>query len=162
MRRIVFFLLLAAGLRLFGLLPFESHDVATLQPIRALVVSLDGCEIVLDGGVCQGRGKTVEKALSDLFESGEGTVFLRTASHVVLSGKAQSLLYDLVESRALRPAAVVVASAGTPPDPETAANYLDAHSRGVTVGEVGAAMVRKEPVRLPLLVETKGGLRLYG
>ena len=159
MRRIIFFLLLAAGLRLFGLLPFESHDVATLQPIRALVVSLDGGEIVLDGGVCQGRGKTVDKALSDLFESGEGTVFLRTASHVVLSGKAQSLLYDLVESRALRPAAVVVASAGTPPDPETAANY---HSRGVTVGEVGAAIVRKEPVRLPLLAETKGGLRLYG
>lgn len=161
MRRIIFFLLLAAGLRLFGLLPFESHDVATLQPVRALVVSLDGGEIVLDGGLCQGRGKTVADALADLDESGEGTVFLRTASHVVLCGKAQSLLYPLVESRALRPAAAVVA-ARTPPDVEEAANYLDAHSGGITIGQVGAAMVRNAPVRLPLLLETKGGLRLYG
>lgn len=162
MKRILLFVLLAAGLRLSGLLPFESHDVATLVPLEALTVSCEQGNIVLDGGACQGSGATFAQALEDLQQGADGAVFLGTAKQVILTGSAIRLLPEVVRSPALRPAAVVVAAHGSPPDPEAASKFLSAHDAGLTIQMVRAAILRDEPVSLPLLKEMKGGFRLYG
>lgn len=161
MKRIALFVLLAAALRMSGWLPFENRDVADLVPIQALVVSLDGETVVLDGGEAEGRGGDWMAALDDLKQSADGDVFLGTAEHVVLSGPAVKLLPEIVESSALRPAAVVCFAPGQPPDPSEAADYLAARDSDWTVQQIRAALLQGKTVRLPCLVETEGGLRLY-
>lgn len=161
MKRIVLFLLLAAALRMSGLLPFESRDVAQLVPVEALVVSLDGRTVVLNGGEAEGRGAGWSEALEDLEQSAGGAVFLSTAEQIVLTGQAVALLPEIVGSGSLRPAAMVCYAPGEPPDPAEAADYLSAHSGQLTVQRIQAAMLQGETVTLPRLVETEGGLRLY-
>lgn len=161
MKRIAVFLLLAAALRMSGLLPFESRDVADLVPVQALTVSLDGQTLVLDGGEAQGRGETWEEALSDLDKSTGGDVFLSTAEHLILTGAAVDLLPEIVKSSALRPAAQVCFAPGAPPEPSEAADYLSAYETAWTVQRIRAALLRGEMVHLPVLAETEGGLRLY-
>ena len=161
MKRIALFVLLAAALRLSGWLPFESRDVARLVPIEALVVSIDGEEVILDGGEAQGRGRTWTEALADLDRSAAGDVFLSTAEQLILTGSAVTLLPEIVQSNALRPAAQVCFAPEAPPDPSEAADYLSAHEMDWTVQRVRTALLRGEAVRLPVLAETEGGLRLY-
>ncbi len=161
MKRVIWFILLAAALRMSGLLPFESHDVAQLVPVEALVVSLDGDMVVLDGGDAQGRGGDWQAALADLEQSADGAVFLSTAGQLVLVGRAVKLLPEIVDSGRIRPAAAVCYAAAAP-DPEDAADYLSAHECQVTVQRLQAAALRGETVTLPWLMETEGGLRLYG
>lgn len=160
MKRIAVFLFLAAALRVSGLLPFESRDVADLVPIEALVVSLDGKEVVLDSGEAQGRGENWMDSLSDLHQSAGGDVFLGTAEQLILTGAAVTLLPEIVQSDALRPAAMVC-FAPVPPDPSEATEYLSARDQEWTVQRVRTALLRGEVVRLPVLLETEGGLRLH-
>ena len=162
MKQIVWFVLLAAVLSLTGLLPFESNDVASLVPVEALTVDLNDDRVTLKGKDCQGHGTDWQSALEDLRESGTGTVFLGTAEQVVVSQRAVSLLPDIIRSEALRPAAVICVCPGEPPEPEKAAEYLSAHDAGMTIQKVQAVMLRGEGVKLPMLVKTEGGLRLYG
>lgn len=161
MKRIALFVLLAAALRLSGWLPFESRDVARLVPIQALVVSLDGETLVLDGGEAQGRGQTWTEALTDLNQSAGGDMFLGTAEHLILADSTAALLPEIVRSGVLRPAAMVCLAPGAPPDPSEAADYLSARDHDWTVRRVQTALLRGEAVRLPVLAETEGGMRLY-
>ena len=48
-----------------------------------------------------------------------------------------------------------------PPKPEEAAAYLSSHDAGITLQKVQAILLRGEGVKLPMLVKTEGGLRLY-
>lgn len=162
MKRIILFVLLAAALRLSGLLPFESHDVAALVPVQALTVSQEQGRVILDGGEAHGVGATFAQALEDLQQSADGTVFLGTAKQIILTDGAVHLLPEVVRTPALRPAAVVVRAQGNAPDPEAASRYLSAHDAGLTIQMVRAAILRSEPVALPVLAETEGGFRLYG
>lgn len=162
MRRILCFVLLAAALKISGLIPFESHDVADLVPVEVLTVTMEGRQVVLNGGKCRGRGEDWDSALADLYESADGTVFLGTAEQVVVSRKAASMLPDVIRSTELRPAAVLCICPDTPPEPEEAAAYLSAHDAGVTIQKVQAAMLQGKGIALPMLVKTEGGLRLYG
>lgn len=161
MKQIVWFVLLAAALSMTGLLPFESNDVASLMPVEALTVDLRDDRVTLRGKDCQGHGSDWQSALEDLRKSGTGTVFLGTAEQVVVAQRADSLLPDIIRSEALRPAAVICVCPGEPPKPEEAAEYLSAHDAGVTIQKVQAAMLRGEGVKLPVLLKTEGGLRLY-
>lgn len=161
-KRVGLLLLLLAVLRATGLLPFQSSDVAQLVPVRALVVSVDGDKLVLDGGQCRGVGHDWDSAWDDLHNSAEGHVFLGTADHVILCGSAIDKLPQVVTSRQLRPAASVCICTDGIPQPDKAANYLDAHDGGVTLQQVRALQLRTGTVRLPRLVMTEGGLRLYG
>lgn len=160
-KRLLILAAAVAALRLTGLLPFETKDVASLKPVEALVVSVEEETLVLDGGECQGRGKTWEEALADLKEGADGDVFLGTAEQVVLCGAAWKFLPQMVGSDELRPAAVVCACNGEVKQ-EEAARYLSAHNAGLTLQQVRAALLRGETVKLPVLRMTEGGLRLDG
>lgn len=161
MKRLFLFLLAAALLSVSGLLPFERRDAAALEPLEALVVSVDGNQVIVDGGSCRGLGVSFDEAMEDLGRSGQGDVFFGTVSQVILAEPAVRLLPQIVKSPSLRPAAALSAAA-EPPDPEDAAAYLAAHDPGLTIGAVRTALVRGTPIRLPRLVETEGGLRLDG
>lgn len=162
MKRIVLFLLFAAALRMSGLLPFESRDVAQLVPVEALVVSLEGKTVVLDGGEAKGRGESWSEALADLEQSAGGAVFLSTAEQIVLTGRTMALLPEIVSCSSLRPAAVVCFAPGEPPDPAEVSEYLSAHDGQQTIQRIRTALLQGETVTLPCLLETEGGLRLYG
>lgn len=159
-KKLVILAVLAAALRATGLLPFQSSDVAELVPVQALVVSVEEGKVYLDGGECLGIGADWDSALQDLKESAEGHVFLGTADHVVLCGEAVSLLQQLIESEALRPAASVCVCPNGLIDSKSAAGYLAAHDGGVTLQQVRALQLRPGEVELPELIRTQGGLRL--
>jgi len=155
-------ILCVALLGLSALLPFERNDVAKLVPVETLVVSVERETIVLDGGECMGRGETWQKAWQDLLQSANGTVFLGTAEQIVLVGTAVNLLPQVVWNEQLRPAAVICVSPGPVPDLKKMTAYLGTHNAGVTLQQVRMALLQEEPVELPVLVETEGGLRLHG
>ncbi len=117
--------------------------------------------VILDGGEARGSGESWTAALADLDRSAAGDVFLSTAEQLVLTGSAVTLLPEIVQSNALRPAAQVCFAPEAPPDPSEAADYLSAHEMDWTVQRVRTALLRREAVRLPVLAETEGGLRLY-
>ena len=162
MKKLVLLAALAAALRLTGLLPFASSDVAELVPVRALVVSVQDGTIVFDGEQCRGMGRTWEQAWEDLEQSANGHVFLGTADHVVLCEDAVEYLSKVVSSRILRPAASICITSGEIPEPKEAADYLDAHDTGVTLQRIKALQLREGNVRLPKLTKTEGGWRLVG
>lgn len=162
MKRIVLFVLLAAALRMTGLLPFSGSDVAELVPVEALTVDWKRNQVVLKGEDCQGRGEDWEAALEDLRRGGNGKVFLGTTEQVVMSEAAVHLMPDVIRSGDLRPAAVICVCLGTLPEPKEAAEYLSSHNAGVTIQKVQASMVKGEGVELPILRHTEGGWRLSG
>jgi len=162
MKRIVLFVLLAAALRMTGLLPFSGSDVAELVPVEALTVDWKRNQVVLKGEDCQGRGEDWEAALEDLRRGGNGKVFLGTTEQVVMSEAAVHLMPDVIRSGDLRPAAVICVCLGTLPEPKEATEYLSSHNAGVTIQKVQASMVKGEGVELPILRHTEGGWRLSG
>ena len=151
----------AALLKVSGLLPFQTTDVAQLKPVEALVVSVEEGAVVLQGGETIGIGADWSTALEDLRHGAEGTLFLGTTEQVILCGKAVNLLEQVARSEDLRPGTMVVVCEDGQIDPEQAAAYLSAHNSGVTLGRVRAAMLRKESMLLTELAKTEGGLRLY-
>jgi hypothetical protein len=158
-KRLLLLAVLAAALRITGLLPFESSDVAKLKPVETLVVSVDGETVTVSGGDCVGMGETWEAALADLHLGAEGALFLGTAEQIVLCGEGRRLLEEIAAGNDLRPAAVVVWSEETI-DGTEATKYLSAHDAGVTLRQIQAALQRGEGIELPLLEKTEGGLRL--
>ncbi len=162
MKRLAVLAVLAAVVRMSGLLPFPAMEIDELVPVETLTVSAEQGQVQLDAGECRGQGKTWAEALEDLHRGAEGTVFLGTAGQVVLNRKAATLLPQIIQSSALRPGAAVCVCDGEVPSPKEAGAYLSAHNTGVTLQHVQAALVRGEHIALPLLVRTEGGLRLYG
>lgn len=160
MKKLLLFAAFAVLLKITGLLPFAGSDVAQLLPVRTLLVDMEGSQIVLNGGETAGRGESLDEALRDMKNGAEGTVFLSAAEQVVLSPRARGLLPQLCRWEALRPAAQILLASEELPEPEKAADYLEAHDAGLTLQEVRAALLRGEPVSLPLLHVTEGGLRL--
>lgn len=151
----------AAGLLVLGA-PFRSSDVAELVPLEILVISRQDGQLVVDGGEVQGRGRSWAEAWQDLKRGAPGTVFPGTAEYVVLVGEAVDQLESVAESGLLRPAARVCRCPGEAPRTEQAAEYLTVQEGGVTLQMVSAARLRGKQPALPVLLRTKGGLRLYG
>lgn len=161
-KRLLLLAALAAALRISGLLPFQTNDVARLKPVESLVVSVKDGRVVLQSKDAEGYGGDWDEALQDLRQAAEGTLFLGTAEQIVLCGEAKLLLEPIAKSEDLRPAAVVVQCREQELDPEKAAAYLSAHNAGMTLQRVRAALLQKQPVDLPVLIKTEGGLRLDG
>lgn len=162
MKRLLWIVLAVAVVRLAGLVPFESRDVAELVPVQTLTVTVEENQVVLNGGDCRGRGVDWDAALADLEQSGDGTVFLGTAEQIILSDTALALLPDVIRCSRLRPAAGLCVCSGDPPTPGTVTAYLSAHDVGVTIQQIQASMLEERGIALPRLVQTEGGLRLYG
>lgn len=136
---------------LFGL-PFRAHDTAKLLPLKTVQAAWDGAEVFLLSEQGEGRGATWQEAVEDLRKNASGEVFFDTAEQLVLCGGAETLLPQIVQAGTLRPAAQVF-RAERPLDAETVNDYLNAHPGGVTVGDVTAALARRETLTLP---ETEG------
>lgn len=161
-RKLLLLAALTAALRITGLLPFKTTDVAQLKPVEALVVSVENGKVILNSGEADGQGDTWETALQDLRQGAEGTLFLETAEQLVLCAEAEALLPKIIRSEVLRPAAMVYYCEDAVPDPEQVSAYLSAHPAGLTLQQVWAAQMRRETVRLPELIQTEGGLRVNG
>lgn len=151
-------LLLAA--ELLGWLPAEQKDVGDLLPVRALVVSREEGQLVLDGGEkLRGQGADWNAAMEDLRASAPGDAFFGTADYVILADGAQTVLMDVLGERELRPAAQVYAADGVP-EADEAADYLKAHEAGVTVQKLQAAVLEGTRLPLPRLHCENGRYRL--
>lgn len=161
-KKVSWLLAAAAAALLFIFTPFRSSDVAELIPVEILVISKENNQLVVDGGEVQGRGATWTEAWQDLKQGAPGKVFLGTAEYVVLVGGAANQLDIVAESDLLRPAARVCLCLGEAPEVEKAAKFLTTKEGGVTLQMVCAARLQHREPDLPVLVNTKGGLRLYG
>lgn len=162
MKRMILAACAVAALSLTGTMPFAGTDVAELLPVQTLTVDRKQGQVILDGGLCRGTGENWAAALEDLEAGAEGEVFLGTAEQVLLTEEALEVLPDVIRCARLRPAAVICVCRGELPEVEDVTVYLSAHDAGVTIQKVQAAMVRGGSIRLPVLEQMKGGLRLRG
>ena len=106
--------------------------------------------IVTEAG--EGSGATWDDAVAALRMAAPGEVYFDTAGQVVLCGKTDRLVNELLESGILRPAAQVRRSGGLT-DPEGLSDLLEAHASPVTVG-----LLRAEPgTALPDWEESHAG-----
>ena len=132
-------LLAAAALVLCCGLPFRTHETRTLLPVQTVQAEWTeaGVRIVTEAG--EGSGATWDDAVAALRMAAPGEVYFDTAGQVVLCGKTDRLVNELLESGILRPAAQVRRSGGLT-DPEGLFDLLEAHASPVTVG-----LLRAEP-----------------
>ena len=132
-------LLAAAALVLCCGLPFRTHETRTLLPVQTVQAEWTeaGVRIVTEAG--EGSGATWDDAVAALRMAAPGEVYFDTAGQVVLCGKTDRLVNELLESGILRPAAQ--------------ADLLEAHASPVTVG-----LLRAEPgTALPDWEESHAG-----
>ena len=145
-------LLAAAALVLCCGLPFRTHETRTLLPVQTVQAERTeaGVRIVTEAG--EGSGATWDDAVAALRMAAPGEVYFDTAGQVVLCGKTDRLVNELLESGILRPAAQVRRSGGLT-DPEGLSDLLEAHASPVTVG-----LLRAEPgTALPDWEESHAG-----
>ena len=100
-------LLAAAALVLCCGLPFRTHETRTLLPVQTVQAERTeaGVRIVTEAG--EGSGATWDDAVAALRMAAPGEVYFDTAGQVVLCGKTDRLVNELLESGILRPAAQV-------------------------------------------------------
>lgn len=105
-------LLAAAALVLCCGLPFRTHETRTLLPVQTVQAERTeaGVRIVTEAG--EGSGATWDDAVAALRMAAPGEVYFDTAGQVVLCGKTDRLVNELLESGILRPAAQVRRSGG--------------------------------------------------
>ena len=98
-------LLAAAALVLCCGLPFRTHETRTLLPVQTVQAERTeaGVRIVTEAG--EGSGATWDDAVAALRMAAPGEVYFDTAGQVVLCGKTNRLVNELLESGILRPAA---------------------------------------------------------
>ena len=145
-------LLAAAALVLCCGLPFRTHETRTLLPVQTVQAERTeaGVRIVTEAG--EGSGATWDDAVAALRMAAPGEVYFDTAGQVVLCGRTDRLVNELLESGILRPAAQVRRSGGLT-DPEGLSDLLEAHASPGTVG-----LLRAEPgTALPDWEESHAG-----
>lgn len=143
---------LFAAKLLFGE-PFEGTDVAKLQPVQLLRVSLTESGVLLETETGDlGEGQNIREALDDMKAGASANIFLETAEFLLVADGARELLPELTE--VLRPGcAVCIASEIV--DLEQGAAYLAAHRPEVSLNDVRAGKMQ-----LPHLVMKEGRLEL--
>lgn len=140
-------------LLLSWLSPARGTDVAELQPVELMMVSVENENVVLETDTNDvGKGENLERALENLKESAPGSIFLDTVEFLVVQDSAAEYLPQLIDL--LRPGTTGCFTAERI-DPEKAAEYLSAHKPSVTL-----RAVRYESGMLPLLNELEGRFEL--
>lgn len=132
----------------FGM-PFTASDVAKLQPVQVVQVSVetDGITVQTDTGDL-GIGETLSGAFDDLKRTTPGYVFLETAQYLLVTHSAAPLLQEL--SLYLRPGCSVYMLYGEA-ELTKVAQYLSAHASDVTLRDCAAG-----DCSLPLLMAEGG------
>ncbi len=127
MRKVLYALILAA---LF-FAPVERLDIAKLEPVQTVALSVEGDAFVLQTDTRDmGRGATVEAALQDLKENTAGVIYLDTAQYLLVTKEAESATDTL--RKYLRNTVVVSLWDGAG-DIEQAARYLSVHTQRTKV-----------------------------
>lgn len=127
MRIIVYLVILA----LLFLAPVERLDVAKLEPVQTVAISLENGKIVLQTDTeDKGVGATVEAALQDLEENTSGVIYLDTAQYLLVTQETEKAVVTLRQY--LRPGVVVSRWDGAA-DLQQAARYLSVHTQRTKV-----------------------------
>ena len=151
--------ILGAAALLTGTLPFRSRDVGTLRPVKTVLVSAgENVELRTDTGD-SGSGQTWDQAVRDLTDTAPGGAFFGTGGYLLLTPGAEGLLPEILADGTIRTACGVCLVYGTP-DLEEAGAFLDAHRPEVSLNEVRAALGTGQALRLPVLTEWEGRMRL--
>ena len=116
--------------------PFQGTDVARLQPVEVVCVTVEGNTVTVwtDTGDL-GQGADPQAAFEDLKQTTAGQVFLETADFILVNEEAAELLPLLGEY--LRPACGVCLVADAV-DMEKVGDFLDVHSPDVTLQDCRA------------------------
>lgn len=155
MKRWMVYLVLIAAVVLTGSLPFSSHDVGQLRPVETIFVQQEDGRVLLAADTGDtGAGEDWQTAMADLEARAPGTIFIGTASFLLLDVSAAELLPELLENREFSPScAVCFAPEGL--DLEDVGKYLRAHEP-----EADIRTLRAERTPLPYLTQTDGGYLL--
>ena len=160
MKKIVLLAIAVALVAMAGWLPVKPRDVADLLPVEVLVLSERDGLLYLDGGNdLAGQGRSWAEAVEDLTETAPGVAFFDTVAHIVLCGDTWTHLDQVLNDRALRPAARVYLGQGNV-EADSAAPYLSTHQGDKTLQDLQAAWLEERTVTLPPLTETDGRYRL--
>ena len=119
MRMLLYICILA----LLFLAPVERLDVAKLEPVQTVAVSVEAQQVVIETDTKnRGEGKTVAEAVDDLEENTPGVIYLDTAEYLLLTKEA--LLYSEELKNYMHPAVRISLWDGFG-SVEKAAKYLD-------------------------------------
>ncbi len=152
MKRILWMAVLLAAAA-FGSRLFGRSDVAKLEPVEVIRVSVQANEIVVETDTGQsGRAETLEKAFENLKHRCPGDIFLDTADYVVLTSATESKAAALLDY--LRPACRVSTEKGSAELTEVA-DYLAIHVPEITLMEC-----QQKDVKIPKLVVKEGAMEL--
>ena len=121
MRMMLYLIILA----LLFLAPVEQLDVAKLEPVQTVAISVENGKIVLETDTeDKGVGETVEAALQDLEENTSGAIYLDTAQYLLVTEEAEEKVASL---RQYLRSGVIVSRWDGEADLQQAARYLSVH-----------------------------------
>ena len=88
MKHGIIYLLLTLGVVLTGSLPFTSHDVGELRPVKTVLVRVEGNQVSLETDMGDaGTGNSWDAAMADLKAKAPGTVFFWNGQLSAAGGK---------------------------------------------------------------------------
>jgi len=146
-------LLVGLGILLWRSAPSNAADVGKLLPVELLYIYKEGEMVVIEtDNDLSGKGRNLEKALSNLYASASGTVFLDTADTVLVTNQTEPLIIQM--KSVLRPSCNICLLKGKT-DLKKAAEYLRTHRTDRTVLDL-----RNGKKELPCLISKEGRLLL--
>lgn len=106
------------------LAPVRRLDIAKLEPVEAIALSVEGNMLVLEtDGEYTGKGATVAEALQNLRENTPAVIYLDTARYLLMAEDAKAYQEEMAAQ--LKPSVQIGIYRGGEVKEE--AKYLDAH-----------------------------------
>ncbi len=152
MKKILWLLLLLI-IAVFGSCLFEASDVAKLEPVEVIRLSVRGDAFCVETDTGQlGLGATVEEAFANLKASASGDIFLDTADYLILTTRTAPMVRQM--RKILRPACRVCLENGNT-DMEIVADFLNIHEP-----QLSLMQCYREDLRIPILKIEGGRMEL--
>ena len=153
MRRWLIYIFLLAATPVLGLVLFKGTDIAKLQPVEVVSLSIQEgqLQIQTDTGN-MGIGSTCKQAWEDLQNAATGVVFLDTADYLTVTGDAQPYIEEMWEY--LRPSCKICLQIGEG-DWESLPAFLRTHEPSTTI-----LQYRSGEKELPILIIQQGRMEL--
>ena len=112
-------------LGLMLLAPVKRLDVAKLEPVEAVAVTVNDGSVVLEADTgCVGKGRNAEEAVTSLKENAKGIIYLDTARFLLVGNNAEEAAMQMKPY--LRRTVCLVAHGGG--DIKEQTEYMDAHN----------------------------------